>query len=136
MDLTRALDFIRANHRAVLATTRSDAGVQMSLVAAAVDEQDKIVISTRETAIKAKNLALRPKATLLVFTDAFYGSWVQVEGPAQLVRLPQAMDGLVAYYRAVAGEHPDWDEYRHAMTEERRLLIRISVEHAGPDHSG
>ena len=136
MDLTRALDFIRDNHRAVLATTRTDGGVQMSLVAAAVDELGKVVISTRETAVKAKNLALRPEATLLVFTDAFYGPWVQVEGPAQLVRLPQAMEALVAYYRAVAGEHPDWDEYRHAMTEERRLLIRISAERAGPDHFG
>jgi PPOX class probable F420-dependent enzyme len=135
MDRTEALEFIRANHRAVLATTRADGGPQLSPVAAAVDG-DTVVVSTRETALKTKNLRRRPHAALLVFTDAFYGEWVQVEGPVEVVSLPDAMDGLMAYYRQVGGEHPDWDEYRAAMERERRVLLRITVERAGPDRAG
>ena len=83
-----------------------------------------------------KNLRRRPRGTLLVFTDAFYGAWVQVEGPVEVVSLPEAMEPLVSYYRAVAGEHPNWDEYRAAMRDERRVLLRMRVERAGPDRSG
>jgi PPOX class probable F420-dependent enzyme len=132
----RALQFIRKNHRAVLATTRSDGEVQMSLVAAAVDGEEKVVVSTRESALKTKNLRARPRAALLVFTEAFYGEWVQVEGATEIVSLPEAMDGLVDYYRQLSGEHPDWDEYRSAMVSERRVLLRISVDRAGPDKAG
>jgi len=135
VDRTSALDFIAANHRAVLATTRADGGTQLSPVAAAVDG-DTVVVSTRETAMKTRNLRRRPHASLVVFTDGFFGPWVQVEGPAEVIALPDAMEGLVAYYRQVAGEHPDWDDYRAAMERERRVLVRISVARAGPDHSG
>ncbi|HUY21053.1 MAG TPA: PPOX class F420-dependent oxidoreductase [Acidimicrobiales bacterium] len=135
MEPARALEFIGRNHRAVLATTRDDGGTQLSLVAAGVDG-DVVVVSTRETAVKTRNLRRRPRATVLVFTDGFYGDWVQVEGPVEIVSLPGAMDGLVAYYRGVSGEHPDWDDYRAAMERERRVLLRISVERAGPDHTG
>jgi PPOX class probable F420-dependent enzyme len=136
MDIAIALDFIAHNHRAVLATSRADGNPQLSLVAATVDNDDKVVISTRETAIKAKNLRRRPRASLIVFTDNFYGNSVQVEGPVEVVSLPEAMDGLVAYYRHISGEHPDWDDYRSAMERERRVLVRISVERAGPDNAG
>lgn len=136
MDVERALEFVRANHRAVLATKRSDGGTQMSLVSAGVDEDAKVVISTRETALKTKNLRRDPNAALVVFKDEFYGDWVQVEGPVRIVSLPEAMEGLVAYYRQLAGEHPDWDEYRAAMVCEQRVLLRLSVEHAGPDRAG
>lgn len=135
MDPDAALEFIAHNHRAVLATSRADGNPQLSLVAAAVDD-DTVVVSTRETAIKTKNLRLRPRASLIVFTDNFYGNSVQVEGPVEVVSLPQAMDGLVAYYRQVSGEHPHWDEYRSAMEQERRVLLRITVERAGPDRAG
>jgi PPOX class probable F420-dependent enzyme len=135
MDNRDALDFIAHNHRAVLATSRSDGRPQLSLVAAGVDD-DTVVVSTRETAVKAKNLRRRPWASLIVFTDNFYGNSVQVEGPVEVVSLPEAMEGLMAYYRGISGEHPDWDEYRAAMTQERRVLVRITVERAGPDHAG
>jgi len=135
MDLGTALDFIAHNHRAVLATARADGHPQLSLVAAAVDD-DTVVVSTRETAIKAKNLRRRPWASLIVFTDNFYGNSVQVEGPVEVVSLPEAMDGLVGYYRQISGEHPNWHEYRAAMEQERRVLLRITVERAGPDHAG
>ncbi len=136
MDIANALDFIAHNHRAVLATSRADGNPQLSLVAATVDNDDKVVISTRETAMKTKNLRRRPHASLIVFTDTFYGNSVQVEGPVEVVSLPEAMDGLVAYYRVISGEHPDWDDYRSAMEREQRVLVRISVERAGPDNAG
>jgi PPOX class probable F420-dependent enzyme len=135
VDRAVALAFITRHHRAVLATSRADGNPQLSLVAAGVDG-DTVVVSTRETAMKTKNLRRRPRASLIVFTDEFYGDSVQVEGPVEVVSLPEAMDGLVAYYRQVAGEHPDWDDYRSAMERERRVLLRITVERAGPDHAG
>ena len=135
MDIATALDFIAQNHRAVLATSRANGNPQLSLVAAAVDD-DTVVVSTRETAVKTKNLRRRPRASLIVFTDNFYGNSVQVEGPVEVVSLPEAMDGLVAYYRQISGEHPNWDEYRAAMEQERRVLLRITVERAGPDQAG
>lgn len=135
MERDRALEFLRHNHRAVLATTRSDGGVQLSVVLAGV-EGDKVVVSTRETAMKTKNLRRSPTATVIVFTDAFFGDWVQIEGETEVVSLPDAMDGLVAYYRQVSGEHPDWDEYRAAMVRDERVLLRVSVDRAGPDRAG
>jgi hypothetical protein len=71
-----------------------------------------------------------------VFVDGFYGPWVQVDGTAEVVSLPQAMELLVDYYRRVAGEHADWDDYRRAMEREKRVLIRITMESAGPDRQG
>ncbi len=136
MDVEEARDFIRQNGRAVLATTRSDGGVQMSPVDAVIDQDGYAVLSSRETAIKVKNLRRRPHATLCVFTDAFYGPWGYVEGDVEIVSLPEAMEGLVDYYRRAAGEHPDWDDYRAAMERDQRLLIRIPIERAGPTISG
>jgi PPOX class probable F420-dependent enzyme len=136
MDRNAALEFIRHNHRAVLATLRADGEPQLSPVTASVDDDGLVVISTRETAMKAKNLRRRPHASLVVMTDAFFGEWVQVEGPVQIVSLPEAMEGLVAYYRSISGEHPDWDEYRSAMENQQRVLLRIAVERVGPSASG
>lgn len=136
MDTATALDFIRDNHRAVLATTRSDGTTQMSPVTAGVDGKGRVVISTRETAYKVGHVRAMPYAALCVFTDGFFGPWVQVEGPVDVVSLPEAMEPLVDYYRSIQGEHPDWDEYRRAMASDRRVLLRITVERAGPDVSG
>jgi PPOX class probable F420-dependent enzyme len=136
MDIKRAAGFLRAHHRAVLATARADGHPQLSPVVVAVDDAGRVLISTRETAIKAKNLARDPYASVCVFTDNFYGEWVQAEGTAELVHLPEAMDLLEYYYRQISGEHPDWDDYRAAMRREQRLVIRISLGRAGPDKSG
>jgi PPOX class probable F420-dependent enzyme len=136
MDIAAALDFIRHNHRAVLSTTRTDGEPQMSPVAAGVDDDGMVVVSTRETAVKAKNIRRRPRASMVVLSDGFFGEWVQVEGPVEIVTLPEAMDGLIAYYRQLSGEHPDWDDYRAAMESERRVLLRLTVERAGPTVSG
>lgn len=136
MDLERAREFMRAHHRAVLATTRSDGLPQLSPVTVGVDDAGRVVVSTRETAIKTKNLARDPRASLCVMNDQFYGEWLQAEGTAEIIHLPAAMDLLVDYYRKVAGEHPDWDEYRGAMTREKRVVVAITLTRAGPDRSG
>jgi PPOX class probable F420-dependent enzyme len=136
VELDRARQFIRANHRAVLATRRSDGSPQLSPVTCTVDDDGNVTVSTRETAMKTKNLRREPRATLCVFTDGFYGEWVQVDGRAVIVSLPEAMAGLVDYYRSISGEHPDWADYRAAMEREQRVLVRIELERAGPDRSG
>jgi PPOX class probable F420-dependent enzyme len=136
METAHALDFIRRHHRAVIVTSRSDGRPQTSPVLAVVDGGDRVVVSTRETAMKAKHVRREPRVALCVFTDRFFGSWVQVEGEAVIISLPDAMDGLVDYYRRAVGEHDDWDSYRTAMQQERRCLLRLAVHRAGPSVSG
>lgn len=127
--------FLSANHRAVLVTHRRDGGVQTSPVVVGVDADGHAIISSRETAYKVRNLRRDPRAVLCVFEDRFFGRWMQIEGRASILSLPEAMEPLVDYYRRIAGEHPDWEDYRRAMTRERRVLIRVSVDRVGPDRS-
>lgn len=136
MDLDRARAFMRDHHRAVLATRRMDGGVQLSPVITTVDAEGRAIISSRETAYKVKNLRRDPWAELCVFTERFYGEWIFAEGRAEVVSLPEAMDLLIDYYERFPGENPDWDEYRERMRREHRVLIRITVERAGPDKQG
>ncbi|HEY8527185.1 MAG TPA: PPOX class F420-dependent oxidoreductase [Acidimicrobiales bacterium] len=136
MDVADALAFLRQHHNAVMATTRPDGSTQMSPITVGVDREDKVVVSTRETAWKVRHLRARPRAAICAFTDRFYGDWVQVEGPVEIVTLPEALEPLVEYYRDIRGEHPDWDEYRAAMVADRRVLLRMTVERAGPDRHG
>ena len=136
MDLQRAREFLHDHHRAVLVTYRLDGRPQMSPVLVGLDDASRVLISTRESAIKTHNLRRDPRAHLLVLSDGFYGDWITVDGTAEIVSLPEALELLVAYYRIVAGEHPDWDDYRAAMIRDRRVLIRITMTGAGPDVSG
>jgi PPOX class probable F420-dependent enzyme len=136
VDLDQARDFIREHHHAVMLTYRRDGSPQMSPVACAVDAEGRVTVSTRETAMKAKHLARDPKAALCVLSDGFFGDWVYVEGTAEVVHLPDALELLVEYYRSVSGEHPDWDDYRAAMEREQRVLVRVELQRAGPDRQG
>ena len=136
MDVGEALDFVRSNPRAVLVTRRRDGRPQTSPVTAGVADDGTVVISSRETAMKVKNLERDPAASLCVLSEAFFGPWVQVDGTVGIVHLPEAMDGLVDYYRRLSGEHPDWDDYRAAMERDRRVLLRLTVTAAGPNRSG
>jgi len=137
MELDDARQFIREHHRAVLATRRRDGSPQMSIVACNVDDEGRVVVSTRETAVKAKNVRRDPRVSICILPDdGWRGQWIQVDGSATVLSLPEAMEPLVDYYRTTAGEHPDWDDYRAAMERERRVLIRVDVERAGPDVGG
>lgn len=135
MDLDVALGLLTDLRRAVLSTRRVDGSPQMSPVVCALQD-GKVVVSSRETAVKVKNLRRDPRASLCVFSDEFFGQWLQLDGEAEIVSLPEAMEGLIAYFRALSGEHPDWREYRRAMQAEQRVLIRLTVTRAAPDRPG
>jgi PPOX class probable F420-dependent enzyme len=136
MDIDEARSFVRDHHRAVMTTRRANGDPQLSPVVCSVDADGRVAVSTRETAMKVKNLRRHPRVSLCVLNDGFFGDWIQVDGTATIVSLPEAMELLVEYYRSLAGEHPDWDDYRAAMERERRVLVRIDIERAGPDRSG
>ena len=136
MDLDEARAVLAEQHHAVLATLRQDGTPQMSPVAAVVDDQGRVVVSTRQTAFKVRNLRRDSRAWLCVLPDGFYGRWIQVGGPVRIVELPEAMEGLVDYYRRISGEHPDWDDYRAAMQRDQRVLLQIELTSAGPDREG
>jgi PPOX class probable F420-dependent enzyme len=136
MQIGEALDVIRTQHHAVLATRRRDGTPAMTPVLANVDAAGRVIISSRETTQKVRNLRRDPRAWLCVLPDRFFGRWVQVEGKVEIVALPEAMEPLVDYYRRTAGEHPDWVEYRAAMESDQRVLIRLAVTRAGQSAGG
>jgi PPOX class probable F420-dependent enzyme len=136
MDLDEARDFLREHHRAVMHTYREDGSPQLSPVAVTVDDAGRAIVSTRDTSVKVTNLERDPRTSLCVFPDHFFGEWIRIDGTVEIVPLPEAMEPLVDYYRRVAGEHDDWDDYRRAMEAERRVLVRINLTAAGPDVSG
>jgi PPOX class probable F420-dependent enzyme len=136
MEIADALAFVREQHDAVMLTYRRDGSPQLSPITCSVDGDGRIVVSTRETALKTKNLRRDPRVSLCVLTSGFYGQWIQLDGTAEIVALPDAMELLVDYYRSLRGEHPDWDDYRAAMERDQRVVVRITPERAGPDRSG
>jgi PPOX class probable F420-dependent enzyme len=133
VEVDRAREFLRHNHRAVFHTRRKDGSPQLSPVSCTIDEQGHAVVSTSETSAKARNARRDPRVSLCAFEEGFFGDWVQVDGTAEVISLPEAMDALVAYYRSIGGEHPDWEEYRRAMVDEQRVIIAVTIERAGPD---
>jgi PPOX class probable F420-dependent enzyme len=136
VDTTEALDFVRQHHRGVLATRRNDGRPQLSPVTGSVDDRGRVVVSTRQTAYKVRNLRREPYASYCGITERFFGDWVLVEGPVEIISLPEAMDLLVAYYRSVSGEHPDWDDYRAAMERDQRVIVAITPQRVGPTGGG
>ena len=135
MDLEAAREFMREHHRAVLANRRPG-GIQQTPVLVNVDAEGRAIISSRETAYKVINLRRDPWAQLCVFTERFFGKWIYAEGEAEVLSLPEAMDPLIDYYKRFPDENPDWDDYRERMRREKRVLIRIAIERAGPDRQG
>lgn len=135
MDIATGLDYVRENSRAVMLTTRANGAPAMAPVTVAVVD-DRITMSTRETAYKVGHLRRDPHTSLCVFPDKWLGRWVQLNCRAEVVSLPDAMETLVGYYRTLRGEHPDWDDYRRAMTEDRRCIVRFEILSAGPDVAG
>ena len=137
VDFDKARAVIRSQHHSVLATIRRDGTPALTPVTVNVDDDGYVIISSRQTAFKVKNLRRNPNAYLCVFPDTFYGgTWVQVEGTVEIIELPEAMEPLVDYYRRTAGEHPDWDDYRAAMVRDQRVVLRMTITKAGPDASG
>jgi PPOX class probable F420-dependent enzyme len=136
MDLDRARDFLRENHRAVMSTYHASGRPQLSPVTVGVDDAGRAIVSTRETAVKVRNLSRDPRVSLCALNDRFFGEWLQIDGEATVVHLPEAMELLVDYYRRLSGEHPDWADYRAAMERERRVLVQVTLTRVGPDFHG
>jgi PPOX class probable F420-dependent enzyme len=134
--LEELLDFIRPRHRMLLATARSDGRPQMSPVTAGVDAEGRIVVSTYPTRAKTRNADREASVSVVVLSDDWNGPWVQVDGTAEVLHMPEAADGLVDYYRCISGEHPDWDEYREAMRIQGKSLIRLTPTSWGPISTG
>ena len=128
--------FVRPRHRGVLLTTRADGTPQASLVTMGVGDDGAILVSTYPERAKARNVRARPGASMVVLSEDFGGEWVQVDGRAEVVELPDALDGLVEYFRVISGEHSDWDEYREAMTFQGKCLLRLEIGRWGPIASG
>ena len=136
VDRAELLEFVRPRHSMILVTTRRDGRPQVSPVTGGVDEQGRIVVSSYPERAKVANLRRTPACSVLVLSDDFGGAWVQVDGSAEVLDLPDAVEPLVDYYRAISGEHPDWDEYRQAMVAQGKSLIRITIERWGPVATG
>jgi PPOX class probable F420-dependent enzyme len=132
VDLDEARSVVRTQHRTVLSTLRADGTPQMTPVLATVDTEGRVTISTSARTAKVRNLRREPRAWLCVLPDTFFGQWIQVEGDVEIVELPDALPLLEEYYRSISGEHENWDDYRHAMRAEGRVLLRVSLTRAGP----
>ena len=136
VELDELLDFVRPRHRFVLTTRRKDGSPQASPVSGGVDDQGRLVISTYPERAKAANARRTPEVSVLVLGDDFDSDWVQVDGTCEVLDMPDAVEPLVDYFRAIAGEHSDWDEYRQAMRDQGKSLLRITPTGWGPIASG
>jgi PPOX class probable F420-dependent enzyme len=136
VDLDGLLTFVRPRHQMILTTKRRDGSVQLSPVTGGVDDSGRVVISTYPERSKTHNLRRDPACSVLVLSDDFGGAWVQIDGHAEVLDVPHAVDGLVEYFRNIAGEHSDWDEYRQAMLDQGKSLIRITISRWGPVATG
>ncbi len=132
----RLVEFLRPRHHGILMTTRTDGRPQASPVTCGVDPAGRVVVSTYPERAKATNARRDPRVSVCVLSDDFGGPWVQVDGLAEVLDLPDALEPLVEYYRCISGEHPDWDEYRQAMLHQGKCLIRITVDRWGPIATG
>ncbi|EEP73742.1 ATP binding protein [Micromonospora sp. ATCC 39149] len=136
VDRAALIEFIRPRHRVLLMTTRSDGRPQSSPVACGVDPEGRLVISTYPERAKARNIRRDPRVSACVLSDDWDGPWVQVDGTAEVLDLPEALEPLVGYFRSISGEHPDWDEYRAAMARQGKSLIRVTIDDWGPIATG
>ena len=130
------LEFVRTRHKGTLVTTRGDGRPQMSPVACGVDDQGRVVVSTYPERAKANNARRDARVSILIHSDDWDGAYVQIDGTAEVIDMPDAVEPLVDYYRCIAGEHPDWDEYRDAMAKQNKSLIRITIDRWGPIATG
>jgi PPOX class probable F420-dependent enzyme len=136
VDRDTLIDFLRPRHHTILVTRRADGSPQMSPVSCGVDAEGRIVISTYPQRAKAVNARRDPRVSLCTLSDDWDGPYVQVDGTAEVLDLPDALEPLVDYFRCISGEHPDWDEYREAMRKQGKSLIRVTPERWGPIATG
>ncbi|MDE0580580.1 MAG: PPOX class F420-dependent oxidoreductase [bacterium] len=136
VDRAEMEEFVRPRHRGVLLTTRRDGRPQSSLVTLGLDTSGRVVVSSYPERAKSINAKRSPAASMVVMSDEFGGEWIQLDGTAEVLDMPEALDGLVEYFRVISGEHPDWDEYRQAMAHQGKCLIRLTIDQWGPISKG
>ena len=136
VDRAEMEDFVRPRHRGVLLTTRRDGRPQSSLVTMGLDTSGRVVVSSYPERAKSVNAKRNPAVSVVVMSDEFGGEWMQLDGTAEVLDMPEALDGLVEYFRVISGEHPDWDEYREAMAHQGKCLIRLTIDQWGPISKG
>jgi PPOX class probable F420-dependent enzyme len=136
VDRAALVEFLSTRHRAILLTTKADGGPQLSPVTCGVDAEGRVVISTYPQRAKVANARRDPAVSLCVLSDDWDGPWVQVDGRAEVLDLPDALEPLVEYYRSISGEHPDWGEYRAAMARQGKSLLRVTITGWGPVATG
>jgi PPOX class probable F420-dependent enzyme len=137
MDISTAKEFLARHHWGVLTTRRKDGSLQMSPVTVGIDAAGHAIISSRETAYKVNNLRRDPRAAVCVFTTEFHGEgWVQINGSAEILSLPEAIETLVYLERQAKGENRDWPSFHQRMAREKRVVIRISIDDVGPKRRG
>ena len=127
VDREELVEFLRTRHRGLLATTRRDGRPQLSPVSCGVDPDGRIVIATYPQRAKTRNAKADDRVSICVQSSDWNDEYVQVDGRAEVLDMPEALDGLVEYFRSISGEHPDWDEYRAAMVDDRRVLMTMQV---------
>ncbi|MET9863919.1 PPOX class F420-dependent oxidoreductase [Streptomyces smyrnaeus] len=130
------LEFVRPRHRAILLTRRTDGTPQASPLTCGVDAEGRIVVATYPERAKTHNARRDTAVSVIVLSDEWNGPWVQIDGEAEVLDVPEAVEPLVEYYRSVSGEHPDWDEYRTAMLKQGKSLIRVTPRRWGPIAKG
>jgi PPOX class probable F420-dependent enzyme len=136
VERAQLLEFLRPRHHGLLATRRNDGRPQLSPVACGVDEQGRIVIASYPQRAKTRNARRDERVSICVLSDDWDGAWVQVDGRAEVLDMPEAEEAFVDYFRCIAGEHPDWDDYRAAMHRQGKSLIRVTIDRWGPIATG
>ena len=136
VDRAEMEDFVRPRHRGVLLTVRRDGRPQSSLVTLGLDTSGRVVVSSYPERAKSMNARRNPTASIVVMSDEFGGEWIQLDGTAEVIDVPEGLDGLVEYFRVISGEHPDWDEYRQAMVDQGKCLIRLTIDQWSPISKG
>ncbi|MBV2356874.1 PPOX class F420-dependent oxidoreductase [Streptomyces sp. J2-1] len=136
VSLDELLEFVRPRHRAILLTRRADGSPQGSPLTCGVDDSGRIVVSTYPERAKTTNAKRDSRVSLIVLSDDWNDAWVQIDGTAEVLDSPDSVEPLVEYFRNIAGEHPDWDEYRAAMVRQGKSIIRITPERWGPVATG
>ena len=136
VDREQLVEFLRSRHKALVVTQRADGGPQTSPVTLGIDAEGRLLVSTYPERAKVTNIRRHPRIAMCVLSDDFDGPWVHVEGDAEVLDLPDALDPLCEYFRSISGEHGDWDEYKEAMSRQGKCLIRLPVDRWGPIATG
>jgi PPOX class probable F420-dependent enzyme len=136
VDLAALLDFVRPRHHALLITRRADGSPQASPLTCGVDDAGRLVMSTYPERAKTNNARRDTAVSVVVLSDEWNGPWVQIDGDAEVLDIPDSVEPLVEYFRNISGEHPDWDEYREAMVKQGKSLIRVTPRRWGPVATG